>query len=137
MPHDEIVSDEERELFDDLLEDVLAALPENLHELLEKVPLIVEDYPADAVLDELDIDDASMLCGLHSGIPLTERSVEHSATMPETIHIYRDGILNCSLDRHRRVNLRKLERQIRITVLHEIGHHFGLDEDDLRELGYG
>lgn len=133
----QIVSDEERELFDGLLTDVLSELPQRLRDKLEEVPLIVEDYPDDDVLEEMGVDDPGSLCGLHTGIPLTERSVEHSGTIPDTIYIYREGILNQSLDERGYVDDTELRRQIRITVLHEIGHHFGLDEDDLRELGYG
>jgi predicted Zn-dependent protease with MMP-like domain len=133
----EIVNDQERELFDNLLTQVLSELPQRLRDKLEEVPLIVEDYPDDDVLEEMEIDDPGSLCGLHTGIPLTERSVDHSGTIPDTIHIYREGILNQSVDAEGYVDERELRRQIRITVLHEIGHHFGLDEDDLRELGYG
>ena len=132
-----VVTRDERRLFDRTLEGVLAGLPDWVHELLERVPLIVEDYPADHVLDEMGVDDPSMLCGLHTGVPLTERSVQHSGVIGDTITIYRDGIFNSSLDRRGYVDEAKLETQIRITVLHEIGHHFGLDEDDLRRLGYG
>lgn len=134
---DQPVTAEERRLFDDTLEGVLAEMPDWVHELIEEIPLIVEDYPSDRLLDQLGIDDSAYLCGLHTGIPLTERSVQHSGVIGDTINIYREGILNSSSDRLGRINERRLERQIRITILHEIGHHFGLDEDDLRELGYG
>lgn len=135
-PDDELVTPAERELFDDLLEQVLADLPDDLLERLDDIPLIIEDYPSDEILDDLDIDDATYLCGLHTGIPLTERSVEHSGNLPDTINIYRDGILNLSLDSGGYIDEQTLRRQIRITVLHELGHHFGLDEEDLRKLGY-
>lgn len=135
---DDIVNCDERDLFDTIVDDVVAELPGVLHAKLEEVPLVVEDYPSDAVLDELDIadEDAGTLCGLHTGVPLTERSVEHSGMLPDTVTIYRDGILNISLDPDGFIDERELRRQIRITILHEIGHHFGLDEDDLRNLGY-
>lgn len=133
---DAIVNRAERELFDELLEQVLLELPDALLDKLDEIPLIVEDYPSDEVLDEMDIDDPSLLCGLHTGIPLTHRSVEYSGTLPDMINIYREGILNLSLDAGGYINENTLRRQIRITVLHELGHHFGLDEDDLRKLGY-
>jgi predicted Zn-dependent protease with MMP-like domain len=135
---DEVVTDEERELFDGVVDEVVASLPADLRAKLEQIPLIVEDYPSDDVLDELGIadEDIGTLCGLHTGIPLTQRSVEHSGTLPDMIHVYRDGVLNLSLDRRCYIDERKLRKQVRITILHEIGHHFGLDEDDLRELGY-
>ncbi len=134
----------ERRRFDALLERVLDALPPRLHELLEESPLIVEDRPSRKLMEELDIDEEDeLLCGLHSGTPLTERSVEHS-DMPETIHIFREGILEQAGGWTPRRDeegkwiggVDALAREIRITVLHEMGHHFGLDEDDLAELGY-
>lgn len=134
---DPIVNDEERELFDDTLERVLKSLPEHLIKLIDEVPLVVEDYPSDEVLREMGAEDPADLCGLHSGIPLTERSVSHSGQMPEMILIYREGILQESVDDEGYIDLQALHEQIRITLLHEIGHHFGLDEDELEKLGYG
>jgi predicted Zn-dependent protease with MMP-like domain len=138
------VTASERRRFDALLERVLDALPPRLHELLEEAPLIVEDRPSRKLMKELDIDEEDeLLCGLHSGTPLTERSVEHS-DMPETIHIFREGILEqaggWTPRRDEEGNwiggVDALTREIRVTILHEIGHHFGLEEDDLAELGY-
>jgi predicted Zn-dependent protease with MMP-like domain len=131
------VNPKDRRHFDDLLEQVLAELPEHIRRLLDEVPLIVEDYPSDEIMDELEIEYIDDLCGLHSGVPLTERSVEHSGTLPDRIEIYREGILSAATGRRGRVRERALKQQIRITLLHEIGHHFGLDEGDLRALGYG
>lgn len=135
----------ERRRFDELLEEVLQSLPPRLHELLEEAPLIVEDHPSPKLLAELGVDgDDELLCGLHSGTPLTERSVHEGSELPETIHIFREGILDHAggWERFQDEDGRwlggeqKIRQEIRITVLHEIGHHFGLDEDDLAELGY-
>lgn len=134
---EERVSDEERQLFDELLEQVLDALPPSIHALLEEVPLVVDDQPSPQIMAELGIEDPAQLCGLHTGIPLTERSVQHSGDIPDIIHIFRDGILELAAGADGYVDERQLSEQIRITVLHEIGHHFGLDEDKLEELGYG
>ena len=124
------MTDDERRRFDEVLETVLAALPQRLHALLEESPVIVEDRPSARLLQELKLSSDDLLCGLHSGTPLTERSVEHSPELPETIHLFREGILELAGD------WSLLQREIRITLLHEIGHHFGLEEDDLAELGY-
>ena len=132
-----MLTDEQRRRFDETLEEVLAALPDDIHRLLEEVPLIVEDYPSDEVMESVGVTDRGSLYGLHWGIPLTRKSVWHSGTMPDLITIYRQGIYHGAADRRGIVNRRKLRRQIRITVLHEIGHHFGLNEKDLRRLGYG
>ena len=139
------VNKRERQQFDELLERVLADLPQRLHELLEEAPLIVEDRPSPQILEELGIDDEEdLLCGLHSGTPLTERSVSDEADLPTMIHIYREGIVDHvgGWDREQDEDgtwyggEAALLREIRITVLHEIGHHFGLEEEDLAELGY-
>lgn len=120
----------ERRRFDLQLEDVLATLPPRLHALLDEAPLIVEDHPSAALCAELGLGPDEVLCGLHSGTPLTERSVEQPDELPETIHLFREGILDQA------GGWARVKEEIRITMLHEIGHHFGLDEDDLTELGY-
>jgi predicted Zn-dependent protease with MMP-like domain len=128
-----------REQFDQLLEAILDALPEHLLELLEEVPLIVEDEPSSLLLQEMGIDRSSEdLCGLHWGVALTDRSVYASAGMPDRIMLFRGPIIRLAQATHDRGDFREsLRRQIHITLLHEIGHHFGLDEDDLTALGYG
>jgi len=125
--------------FDELLSRLIDDLPQPLRERLEEVPVIVEDEPPAELMRHLGLDRRRVeLCGLHSGIPLTRRSVEHSGQLPDRINLFRGPIMRMV---HRRAGGRAtiddLEQQIRITLLHEIGHHFGLDEDDLRRLGYG
>lgn len=127
------VSYADRRRFDSLLEAILDELPEHLHEMMEEVPLIVEDEPSRHVFDEMDLDpETNDLCGLHWGIPLTKRSVDHSGNLPDRMMLFRGPIMRLAGRRRG-----ELEGQIRITLLHEIGHHFGLDEDQLSELGYG
>lgn len=126
---------EQREHFDALLEAVLAALPPRLHELLDEAPVIVEDKPSLQLRAELNMNDADeYLCGLHSGTPLTERSVSHGHDLPETIHLFRNGIVTAAGGWH--AGDEAVAEEISVTLLHEIGHHFGLDEDDLERLGY-
>ena len=127
----------ERRYFDDQLEWVLERLPPLIHELIERVPLHVEDYPSDAVMDDLDVEYIDDLCGLYTGIPIGDKSVSHSGVMPDVVTIYREGILAASADRQGRVSDERLREQIRITILHELAHHHGLTEEDLQKLGYG
>ena len=126
----------QRDYFDRLLEAILETLPEHVLDLFEEVPLVVDDEPDASLLAELDMVDEfgrpEELFGLHTGIPLTERSVEDHGRIPDDIRIFRGPLLR--LAGH---NERELSKQIRITLLHEIGHHFGLDEVDLDRLGYG
>lgn len=135
-----------QERFDALLEDVLASLPEPVRRVIEEVPVVVEDRPSPALLDELrrdgvierqedELSDDDLL-GLHSGIAITEGSVEHSAELPGQIHVFREGIVEHAGGWDQEHADERVYDEIRITLLHEIGHHFGLDEDDLDRLGY-
>lgn len=130
------LSNHQRQRFDRLLEQVLDDLPPDLAGLFDEIPLVVEDRPSPGVMRELGIRHADELCGLHTGIPLTQRSVEHSGALPTVVTIYRLGILAWADQTDSADRDSALREQIRITVLHELGHHFGLDEDDLRNLGY-
>jgi predicted Zn-dependent protease with MMP-like domain len=125
-----------RDRFDQQLDWVLERMPPLIHELIEKVPLHVEDYPSDDVMDRMGIEYLDDLCGLYTGIPIGEKSVQHSGVMPDVVTIYREGILSAA-DRHGRITAERLREQIRITILHELAHHHGLTEEELRKLGYG
>jgi predicted Zn-dependent protease with MMP-like domain len=84
------------------------------------------------------------LCGLHSGIMLTERSVEQHPELPTTLHLFREGIIDEAggwkpwkdEDGEHWGGEDAVKEEIRVTLLHEIGHHFGLEEEDLEALGY-
>ncbi|MBY0312295.1 MAG: metallopeptidase family protein [Phycisphaerales bacterium] len=146
------MTDSERERFDALLEDCLAALPPKIRELIDEVPIVVLDRPPPEMIKELQADgtlepgeDPDELCGLHSGVAITDRSIEdpggwgllneHGAG-PEQIHLFRVGIIDLAGGWDDPNADDAVYEEIRITVLHEIGHHFGLDEDDLEQLGY-
>jgi len=125
-----------RRWFDEQLEWVLARMPARVHELLDEVPLYVEDHPPRKLLRQLGVHRRDQLCGLYTGIPLTERRVEASGVLSDAIRIYREGILATATDPHGALDVAELRRQIRITILHELAHHHGLDEAELRDLGY-
>jgi predicted Zn-dependent protease with MMP-like domain len=105
--------------FEDHVRAALDSLPPNLADALRNVAVVVEDENAD------DPD----LFGLYEGVPLPERGDEAGA-LPDRIAIYRRPLEDEFPDPQ------ELQREIRITVLHEIGHYFGLEEDRLAELGY-
>lgn len=128
---------EERDYFDEQLDRVMEKMPPQVHALLKKVPMFVEDYPSTEIMRRMGVRHRQQLCGLYTGIPLTNRSIMQSGVLSDVIHIYREGILAMAVDASGHVDETTLREQIRITVLHELGHHHGLDEDDLRELGYG
>lgn len=107
-----------------------------VHQLLDKVPLHVEDYPSPSVMEEKGLQYRDDLCGLFSGIPLGDKSVRHSGVLPDTVTIYREGILSQAADDEGRVTAKRLREEVRITILHELAHFHGLTEEELRELGY-
>jgi predicted Zn-dependent protease with MMP-like domain len=136
-----VITRRERARFDELMERAVEALPPPLRQLLEEVPVIVIDRPSSAMLRSLGLDaasedDAMSLCGLHTGRSITERSVVDDAVIPEDIHLFREGILDLAGGFEQPGGDDLVYEQIRITLLHEIGHHFGLGEDDLERLGY-
>ena len=131
------MNEKTRRRFDKILEEVLDQLPKWVRDLIDEVPLHVEDYPSDELLHQMNIRHREQLCGLYTGIPLTDRSIQQSGTLPDVVTIYREGVLTAAANAHGMATDNRLRREIRITLLHELGHHHGLDEDDLRELGYG
>lgn len=126
-----------RDQFDALLEGVISALPMGVAKLLEEVPVVVDDLPSPAVLRDLGMreEEAIELCGLHTGAAFTERTVERP-DLPSEIQLYREGIVDQAGGWGGDDADERVREEIRITLLHEIGHQFGLDEDDLQRLGY-
>ena len=115
--------------FYELVERALEELPPELAELLDNVAIVVDDWPEYSTpLASNDPDET--LYGLYEGVPLTERGAGYYGTLPDKITIFR-GPLERDFPRE------ELEEQIRITVVHEIAHHFGFGEDRLEELGWG
>jgi predicted Zn-dependent protease with MMP-like domain len=135
MKNEGALTAEARQNFDRLLEAVIGVLPDYVAEQLEEVPVIVEDEPKLELrrdMGETDFSQPSDLCGLQSGVPLTERADFSFAAPSPLIMIFRGPILR--LAGPSELELRK---QIRITLLHEIGHLFGFNEDELHAIGYG
>jgi predicted Zn-dependent protease with MMP-like domain len=126
-----------RALFDEQLETVLAELPQQVTDFMEKVPLVVEDYPSPEVMRRMRVRHPSHLLGLYTGIPLIKRSVNDWGVLSDQIHIYRLGIMGQARSASGGFDDAALRNQIRRTILHEYGHHVGLTERDLRDFGYG
>jgi predicted Zn-dependent protease with MMP-like domain len=111
------------------VEQALEELPEEFAEFLEEVPVEVMDYPSAKQLATANVTHGTLL-GLYHGRPRTVRGVEDSGVLPDVIYIFQkpiESICNSQAE---------LIKQVRITVLHEIGHYFGLTEVDLERLGY-
>jgi predicted Zn-dependent protease with MMP-like domain len=118
------------EEFDTVIEQAVAELPEQFREGLDHVIIDVMDLPNRQMQKEMNVGRHGLL-GLYRGVPLTERSVTEVVGMPARIVLFKKNIEGMCPDRDDMIE------QIRITLLHEIGHHFGFDEDDLDDLGYG
>lgn len=115
--------------FYELVEKALDGLPPELSALLDNVAIVVDDWPdLSTPLVAGEADDT--LYGLYEGVPLTERGAGYYGMLPDKITIFR-GPLERDFSRW------ELEEQIRVTVVHEVAHHFGFDEDRLEELGWG
>ncbi len=106
--------------FEDHVRAALDELPPNIAAALENVAVVVEDE---------NREDPDLL-GLYHGVPLPERG-DMAGTLPDTISIYRLPLVESFPDPG------ELQKEIRITVLHELGHYFGLDEEQITALGYG
>ena len=126
----------DRDYFDRQVDQVLTQLPQRVLDLLREVPVIVEDYPSEALRRQMGMSRRDELCGLYTGIPITQRSIEQSGQPSDVIHLFRRGILAATVDEAGRVTEDELRRQIRLTILHEFGHYHGLSEEELEELGY-
>ncbi|HEU4493048.1 MAG TPA: metallopeptidase family protein [Rubrobacteraceae bacterium] len=115
--------------FYELVERALGGLPPELADLLDNVAIVVDDWPGYSTPLVADGPDET-LYGLYEGVPLTERGAGYYGMLPDKITIFRGPL-------ERDFSRRELEEQIRITVVHEIAHHFGIDEERLEELGWG
>ncbi len=130
----------ERERFDRLVERVIGGLPAAIRRAIESVPIVVIDRPTPELLEGMDdpelTEDPDSLCGLHSGHAITERSIEQSGEVPNQIHLFRIGIVALAGGWDQPDADEAVGEEIRVTILHELGHEMGLDEDDLYDLGY-
>jgi predicted Zn-dependent protease with MMP-like domain len=113
------------EEFDYLVEKALESLPEEFAELLDNVVVVVEEEPSEELLRSMEmVPGEDELLGLYQGVALHERGWEYAA-LPDQVSIFRGPILRVSRTR------RDVLREVRETVMHELGHHFGLDEEDM------
>lgn len=121
--------DKETLNFYEMVERALEGLPPELSALLDNVAIVVDERP-DFSTPLVVEDPENTLYGLYEGVPLTERGWGYSGVLPDKITIFRGSL-------ERDFEPDELEEQVRITVVHEIAHYFGFDEDRLEELGWG
>ena len=117
----------DRKRFEELVAEAIDGLPDDFRLRLENIAIVVEDEPPPDIQSKYD---RRLLLGLYTGVPLSERSVWSNYPLPDFIAIYQGNIERiCRTER-------QIVEQVRKTVMHEIGHYFGMDEEDLRNSGY-
>ena len=107
--------------FDELVDAALAEVPDKLFDLVENCALLIEEEPPPDLVGTL---------GLYEGTPLSERDSQYSGVLPDRIYIFKGPLLRMVRSES------ELIEEVRITVLHEIGHFFGIEDDELHDLGY-
>lgn len=120
-----------REEFEELVRDALDELPDEFAQRLENVEVVIEDEPDRRLLRSLGMDPRrETLFGLYQGVPLHERGSNYGGVLPDKITIFYGPLLRACGTPER------IRAQVRTTVIHEIGHFFGLDDKAIRDLGY-
>jgi predicted Zn-dependent protease with MMP-like domain len=107
--------------FEELVGEALDTIPRELADAMDNVVVLVDDR---------NPDDPQLL-GLYEGVALTERTSDYGGVLPDRITLYREAILDICDDED------DVVREVAVTVVHEVAHHFGIDEDTLHELGWG
>lgn len=112
-----------------IAEKALADIPEGLRRYIQGVAILVQEFAEEEVLDVMGIQDAFELLGLYQGVAMDEQSVGAVREDLDRIYLYRRPLLDAWADGED-----SLEDLIANTLIHEIGHHFGLDDDDMERL---
>ena len=119
-----------KDVFGEVVQKALDTLPEPYAEFVRTLRIEVRDRPTRQMLREVGLAQDELLLGLYQGRPQTLRSVEDSAVLPDVIYLFQDDLQEICQSREELVD------EIQKTVLHEIGHHFGLGEKELDDLGF-
>jgi predicted Zn-dependent protease with MMP-like domain len=121
----------EREAFEQLVGEAVAMLPDEFRSRMENVEVLVEDWPTREQRRSVGLRPGETLFGLYEGVPRTQRTTAYNLVLPDRIWIFQGPIEEAF-----GTNPNRLRREVCRVVLHEIAHHFGIDDDRLRELGY-
>ena len=114
-----------RRVFERYVTEAVESLPPRFKEALENIDIVIEDFPGPEIYEDPDVE--APLLGLYQGVPLPERGFG-DVHLPDKISIYMGEFLRAGY------RGKELVDEIRITIFHEIGHYFGLDDDTLEEL---
>ena len=118
----------QKEEFTRLVEEALTEIPRRFREAMTNIAIVVEDDPPSDVLEEMEVEPGDSLYGLYQGTPLPERSWGHGNTLPDRISLYKNPIEEDSED-HEDIIVCIAE-----TLIHEIGHYFGLSEEEIEAI---
>jgi predicted Zn-dependent protease with MMP-like domain len=116
--------------FTRLVEAALERIPDEFRLAMENVQIVVEDWPDPALMEEVTGDPDEVLYGLYTGTPLPDRGADYGNTTPDVIALYRGPLEEDFPDRE------ELIYEIEVTLVHEIAHYFGFDEETLERYGY-
>lgn len=115
--------------FESLVARALDELPLSLRQQVANVAIVVEEWPDDETLEMAGVDNPADLLGFYYGVPLTERTHDYGLVLPDKISLFRQPIINsCSKED-------EIPEAIKKTLLHELAHYFGIDDERLEELG--
>ena len=117
-----------RQQFEQLVEEALEGIPRRFRAAMKNVVVIVEDEPPSHILEEMEIEPPDSLFGLYQGTPLPERTSGYGNTLPDRISIYQRPIEDACDDDD------EIRDCVAETVIHEFGHYFGMDEDQIEEI---
>ncbi len=117
-----------REAFERLVSGALATIPRRFRDAMANLAIVVEDEPSRELLEEMEIGPPDTLLGLYQGTPLTERAWDYGNTLPDRILLFQGPLERESDDED------DLVVAIGETLIHEIGHYFGLSEEEIEEI---
>ena len=117
-----------RELFERLVADALATIPRRFRAAMANLAIVVEDEPSPELLGEMEVEPPDTLLGLYQGIPLTERRWDYGNALPDRILLFQGPLERESEDED------DLIVAIGETLIHEVGHYFGLSEEEIEEI---
>ena len=117
-----------RDAFERRVADALATIPKRFRDAMKNIAILVEDEPSAALLEEMEIDPPDTLFGLYRGTPLTERHWDHGNALPDQILLFQGPHEREAFDED------DLVISIGETLIHEVGHYFGLSEEEIEEI---
>jgi predicted Zn-dependent protease with MMP-like domain len=120
-----------RRRFEALVEKAMRKLPKKFKDKIKNVAVVVEDWADDETLSEMGIEPPDTLYGLYRGIDITRRDSGYGNVLPDTVTIYQGPIEEDCVDEEEMADL------VRETVIHEIGHYFGLDDETMHRIEDG